>query len=100
MVDAGNYTESWRAAAGFFQTAVPQDKWEKTIAVVRSPLGDLVSRQLKSAQYAKSLPDAPAGNYVVLQFDTAFANKKTAVETVTPMLAADGTWKVSGYYIK
>ena len=48
----------------------------------------------------KSLPDAPAGKYVVLQFDTSFANKKEAVETVTPRLDADGTWKVSGYYIK
>ena len=47
-----------------------------------------------------SLPGAPDGEYVVLQFDTSFANKKEAVETVTPMLDKDGKWKVSGYYIK
>jgi len=100
LVDAGNYAESWKTAAGYFQTAVPQSQWEQTIAGVRKPLGDLVSRKLKSAQYAKSLPGAPDGEYVVLQFDTSFANKKTAVETVTPMLDKDGAWKVSGYYIK
>jgi hypothetical protein len=100
LVDAGNYAESWKTAAGYFQTAVRQDQWDHTISTVREPLGDLVSRQLKSAQYTKSLPDAPAGKYVVLQFDTSFANKKEAVETVTPKLDADGTWKVSGYYIK
>jgi hypothetical protein len=100
LVDAGSYAESWKTAAGLFQAAVPQDQWGHTIAAVREPLGDLVSRQLKSAQYTKSLPDAPAGNFVVLQFDTSFANKKEAVETVTPRLEADGTWKVSGYYIK
>jgi Protein of unknown function (DUF4019) len=99
LVDAGSFAESWKTAAGFFQAAVPQDQWGHTIATVRGPLGDLVSRKLKSAHYTKSLPGAPDGEYVVLQFDTSFANKKTTVETVTPMLDADGTWKVSGYYI-
>jgi hypothetical protein len=98
LIDAGSYAED--PAAGFFQAAVPQDQWGHTIAAVREPLGELVSRQLKSAQYAKSLPDAPAGNYVVLQFDISFANKKAAVETITPRLDPDGQWKVSGYYIK
>jgi hypothetical protein len=68
--------------------------------VVRGSMGDLVSRQFKSARYSEMLPDSPDGNYVVLQFDTSFANKKDAVETVTPKLEPDGQWKVSGYYIK
>ena len=100
LVDAGKYAESWKTAAAYFQTAVSQDQWEHAIVAVRKPLGDLVSRKLKSAQYTKSLPGAPDGEYVVLQFDTSFANKKEAVETVTPMLDKDGKWKVSGYYIK
>lgn len=36
----------------------------------------------------------------VLQFDTAFKNKKEAVETVTPMLDQDGKWRVTGYFVK
>lgn len=47
-----------------------------------------------------SLPGAPDGKYVVIQYDTSFENKKAAVETVTPMLDKDGKWRVSGYYIK
>ena len=100
LIDAGNFAESWKTAAGFFQAAVPQDQWGHTISAVRGPLGDLVSRKLKSVNYTTTLPGAPDGEYVVVQFDTSFANKKAAVETVTPMLDADGTWKVSGYYIK
>ncbi len=100
LIDAGNYAESWKTASGLFQAAVPQEQWERKVAAVRQPLGNLVARQLKGAQYAKSLPGAPDGNYVVFQFDTAFANKQAAVETITPKLDADGTWKVSGYYIK
>jgi hypothetical protein len=100
LVDAGDYAASWKTSASFFQAAVSQDQWAQTVAAVRRPLGDLVARKFKSAAYTKSLPGAPDGQYVVLQFDTSFANKKVAVETVTPMLEADGTWKVSGYYIK
>ena len=67
---------------------------------VRTPLGKLVSRKVKSASYKTSLPGAPDGEYVVIEFETSFLNKKTAVETVTPMMDNDGNWRVSGYYIK
>lgn len=100
LVDAGKFADSWKTAAGYFQKAVPQTQWEQTLGAVRTPLGNLVSRKLKSATYTKSLPGAPDGEYVVLQFDTSFANKKVAIETVTPMLDKDGKWKVSGYFIK
>jgi hypothetical protein len=36
----------------------------------------------------------------VLQYKSSFANKKSAVETVTSMREADGAWSVSGYYIR
>ena len=71
-----------------------------TVGSVRKPLGELVSRKLKSATFAKSLPGAPDGEYVVLQFDASFENKKEAIETVTPVREKDGKWKVSGYFIK
>ena len=67
---------------------------------VRKPLGGLVSRRLKSAQPATSLPGAPDGEYVVMQFESSFAAKKTAVETVTFTRGKDGAWRASGYYIR
>ena len=100
LIDAGEYTESWKTAAEYFQAAVPQEPWKGSLDAVRKPLGNLVSRKLKSAKYTNSLPGAPDGEYVVLQFETSFANKKDAIETVTPMLGKDGQWRVSGYYIK
>jgi hypothetical protein len=60
----------------------------------------VVSRKVRSREYAEKLPGAPDGKYVVIQFDTAFANKASAVETVTPMLDADGVWRVSGYFVR
>ena len=100
LVDSGNFGQSWENAATLFKSAVTQADWEKAVSTVRTPLGKLVTRKIKSQQYATSLPGAPDGEYVMIQFDTAFEHKAVAVETITPMLDKDGKWRVSGYFIK
>ena len=100
LVDGGSYAKSWEEAAAAFQSAVSQTDWEKTVRAVRAPLGKVISRKVKSQQYATSLPGAPDGEYVVIQYDTTFEHKANAVETITPMLDKEGKWKVSGYHIK
>jgi len=88
------------AAAEFFRKAIAKPAWEQLIGSVRTPLGKMQSRKMLSATFATSLPGAPDGSYVVIQFDTVFEHKAVAVETITPMLEKDGQWRVSGYYIK
>jgi hypothetical protein len=100
LIDAGDYKKSWETASSLFRNAVTEDQWATQVGSVRKPLGALVSRKLKRAQYATSLPGAPEGKYVVIQYDSVFQNKSAAVETVTPMLDKDGQWRVSGYYIR
>ncbi|MGA2240571.1 MAG: DUF4019 domain-containing protein [Verrucomicrobiota bacterium] len=99
-IDAGRYSESWKGAAPFFQGAVTEKGWTKSMESFRKPLGSLISRNLKSARPMTELPGAPDGQYVIMQFETSFANKKSAVETVTFMLEKDGQWRAAGYYIK
>ena len=100
LVDEGNYVESWNQASGFFKAAVTQEQWQQSLRAFRLPLGKMVARKLKSKQYTTTLPGAPHGEYVVIQYETTFENKQSATETVTPMLDKDGIWRVSGYYIK
>ncbi|MBA3051769.1 DUF4019 domain-containing protein [bacterium] len=100
MVDNEKYSESYEEAAEYFKSAITKNKWQETIQSVRKPLGKTVSRELKSQRYTTSLSGAPDGEYVVIQYKTSFENKKSAVETITPMLDNDGKWRVSGYYIK
>ena len=100
LVDAGDYKQSWDTASSLLKNAVTEDQWAQQVGTARKPLGALVSRKLKSAQYATSLPGAPDGKYVVIQYDSVFQNKSAAVETVTPMLDQDGQWRVSGYFIR
>jgi hypothetical protein len=100
LVDSGKYAESWQEAAPILKAAVAVDQWQRALGASRDPLGKLTSRKLKSARYTKTLPGAPDGEYVVIQYDSSFEHKRSAVETVTPMLDRAGKWKVSGYYIK
>ena len=100
LVDGGDYAESWNEASALFKTAVTKEQWQQSLKAVRAPLGKMVARKLKSKQYTKNLPGAPDGEYVVIQYETIFEKKQSAIETVTPMLDKDGKWRVSGYYIK
>jgi len=100
MVDAESYSESWKEAAELFRNAVKEKQWHQSLQAVRKPLGKLITRKIKTKTYKTSLPGAPDGDYVVIQFETSFEHKKSAVETVTPMMDKDGKWRVSGYYIK
>jgi len=100
LVDSGKHSESWEQSAGYFKGAISSENWLQTMAAARVPLGALISREVKSATYMTSVPGAPDGEYVVVQFESSFENKARAIETVTPMLDKDGTWRVSGYFIK
>lgn len=100
LLDSGKYSQSWEEAAEYVKALVNRENWQKTFQGARQPLGKLVSRELKSTRYTTSAPGAPDGQYVIIQYETSFENKASAIETITPMLDKDGKWKVSGYYIK
>ncbi len=100
LVDAGKYAESWSSAAAMFRQRITSAQWAAAAAGARGPLGALTSRTLQSATPKSSLPGAPDGEYVVIQFASSFEHKASAVETVTPVKDADGAWHVSGYYVR
>ena len=100
LVDSGKYADSWQEAAQFFKNAVAKEQWQSMLSATRAPLGKMSSRKVKSATYTTKLPGAPDGEYVVIQYDSSFEHKQTAVETVRPMLDKDGKWRVSGYFVK
>ena len=100
LTDSSQYAASWDQAANPFRAAISKTDWERAIGLARTPLGALEKRELISANYTDHLPGAPDGQYVVIQFSSRFANKKSAIETITPMKDADGQWKVAGYFIK
>jgi len=109
-VDGGDYAGSWDQAARVLKAGVKRPEWTDSVRAARSPLGKVVSRRLKSREYTEKAPTTRvvggkvytwgAGRYVVLEFDTAFANKPSAAETVIPMAEPDGAWRVSAYSVR
>lgn len=100
LLDRGDYSQSWSTAAKPLRDSISESQWTSRIAAVRAPLGGLKSRKVLAARFERTLPGAPDGEYVVIQFSTTFEHKAAATETVTPMKDADGRWHVSGYYIR
>jgi hypothetical protein len=99
-VDAQEYDASWAQAAAIFRGAVERERWPSMVGAIRGSMGRVLSREVKSARYMTQLPGGPDGEYVVIQYRTVFENKKSAVETITPMKETNGEWRVSGYFIR
>ena len=100
LIDTNQYGQSWDATSSFFKSQVPKETWVKQISSIRPAFGKVTDRLILKAQHMTQLPGAPDGQYVILQYDTTFANKRKAVETITPMIDQDGKWHVSGYFIQ
>lgn len=100
QLDQNQYDATWASTAQTFKSAVSQAQWSQVISGVRGPLGKVLERKLQTAELKTSLPGAPDGRYVVVQFKTRFENKQEAIETIVPMLEKDGQWRVSGYFIR
>lgn len=99
LLDQQRWKDSWDKAAALFQAGVSASQWASKAQFIRQSLGAASARNFKGATEASSLPGAPAGQYEIIQFQTNFAHKANAIETV--VLAHDATgWKVAGYFIR
>ena len=99
LLDAGKYAESWDEASDMLKSQITKEQWEETAKKARDQTGKLRSRELKSAEYTETLPNAPAGKYVVFQYTATF-DSGTFMETVAAAEDKGGSWKVAGYFVK
>ena len=65
LTDSGKYAESWDEAAQLFKNSVTKEQWSGMVKAVRTPLGKMQSRKLKSATYTKTLPGAGKPTHIV-----------------------------------
>ena len=99
LLDNEHWDASWQASGTMFKTQLASAQWVAMVQSVRKPLGRVSTRTLKSVVQTNTLPGAPAGDYQVLQFQTHFANKPNATETVVLSREKAG-WRVNGYFIR
>ena len=92
LVDDKNYAQSWSEASKAFQSRQKVEAWAAAAGAQRAPLGAVASRDLKSIDLGRA-------NVAVIRYDTVFAHKAAAVETVT-LTFENGGWAVTDYSVK
>lgn len=100
LIDAGRYEDAWNESATMVKTSIDREQWIVSLRKARTSMGELQSRILKDVSYSRQLPNAPAGEYYVIQYQTIFVNRISASETLVMVLEPDGRWRVAGYYLR
>lgn len=91
LVDDKNYAQSWSQAGKAFQAKQKADAWAAAAGDKRGALGAVASRDLKSIDLGRT-------DIAVVKYDTVFAHKAQAVETVT-LAFENGGWQVTDYSV-
>ena len=99
LVDDKKYATSRDETSDYVRSSVTAEEWTKKVAPVRQQTGALVDRILKQARYTAKIPGSPAGERVILKFDSEFTILKVASETVTAVLDKDNRWRVARYVV-
>jgi hypothetical protein len=94
LVDDGNYKEVTEQLA-------PQARKTEVAALPtqRKPLGAMASRDLRAIVMTPTRPGLPKGDYAVVRYESKFAHKTGAVETVT-LVMNKGDWSVLDYRVE
>lgn len=100
LVDDEDYAKSWDEMAALFRGAVTKANWEKTMDHREKGFGKVVSRKVESKRRTRYLLTGPAGEYVIIEFESSFEYKSKASETLTLMRDRDGVWRVTRYFIE
>jgi hypothetical protein len=100
LLDKGQTGTTWDEAATTSKIAVTKEAWDKGVRQARAPLEPLGARERTLAEFRTELPNTPPGRFVVLQYRTAAAGQKHAIETIIMMLDGERGWRVSLYLIR
>ena len=98
LVDKADFRSAHQEASAFFRSKISVKKLESLLSEARIKTGKLGERKLTFANYHDVLPEASAGDYLIMQFVSQSAESKETVETITPVYE-NGQWRVCGYYV-
>jgi hypothetical protein len=98
LIDDQNYADAYKQMGAAARDKVSEQNFAAKIGGTRTPLGAMSSRTLKDINVAKTLPGMRDGQYTIVRYDSAFAHKAAAIESVT-LESENGAWSVVGYFI-
>jgi hypothetical protein len=98
LLDDKNYTDAYKQMGAAAQGKSPLAAWAQKMSAAREPLGAMANRDIKSINMSKNLPGMSDGQNATVQFNSSFAHKASAVETVI-MTSDKGAWSVTSYSV-
>ena len=98
LVDDKNYADAYKQMGALARSKEAEQAFTSKLEGTRTPLGAMSSRTLKDVKLTKTLPGMRDGQYATVRFDTAFAHKAAAVESLT-LESENGGWSVIRYFI-
>jgi hypothetical protein len=100
IADKGDVEASWSAAGRKFREVLDLTTWRQGLTEARVPLGEVQTRTMLATRFDTKFPGGPDGDYAQVLFETDFAQRSSARETVTLEREPDGVWRVMGYLIR
>ena len=94
LMDKGDYAGTWQTASPGFRMVVGEAEWVGKCVKVRQPLGNVLSRHLKTSGLRLF------GRCFKARFATRFDGGFDAVETVQFSRQPDGSWKAITYIVR
>jgi len=98
-LDAGDYSGAWMALDAHARLLKTAQDWQRYQAAIRSAYGPLQQRRFRSLDHRGTYSQHPDGDYVVVCFDSRFADKQAAIETVVLRQEPAGAVSIIAYYI-
>ena len=100
LVEDGQYALAWQRAAQLLKYELTQAAFVEMTKKARNETGKLVSRKLRSRKLTRQSPSGAPGRCVVIEYDSVFEKRASAVETVIMVAEPDGAWRVAGALIR
>lgn len=97
MLDDGKFDQTWATVSPLLKAKTSEIIWSNGIKAVRLGLGSLKKREPTTIGFTQQMPDAPAGNYAVVECVTTFATGSVNEKVV--FREDEKQWRVVGYFI-
>lgn len=97
LLDAGTCAAAWQEFTPFAQILKSEAQWQRLHQALRLAYGPVEKRILRGVTLQTRYAMLPDGQYAIVQFDTVFRNKRSAVETIVLVQNQDKSWQVQDY---
>lgn len=97
LLDSGHANLTWAAGSPLLKATTSELVWTNGIKAMRLGLGTFVERTSANIGFTTQMPDAPTGNYAVVECVTTFS-RGPATEKVV-FREDDSQWRVVGYFV-